>query len=71
MERFSQPRKNCRFIAFTERSQRYLNMLLIVPCDVGIHFSDELFDCDGPPISWINEFRFQSTEEALTRGFIL
>ena len=54
-----------------ERSQRYLDALFIVPADVGISLGDELFDCDGLPVSWIKEFRFQPAEEAFARGIVL
>ncbi len=54
-----------------ERSQRYLDALLIVPADVGIHFGDELFDRDGLPVSWIEKFGFQSAEEPFARGVVL
>ena len=54
-----------------ERSQRYLDTLLIVPADVGIHLGDELFNRDGLPVMWVEELCFQSAEEAVARGVVL
>lgn len=45
--------------------------LLIVPSDVAINLADKLLDCDGLPVSWIEEFRFQPSEEAFARCVIL
>ncbi len=47
-----------------KRSQRYLDALLNVPADIGIHLADELFDCHGLPVPGIEEFGFQPAEEA-------
>lgn len=41
-----------------------LDPLLVVPADVGINDLDELLDDRGPPVSRIEQLRFQPTEEA-------
>lgn len=54
-----------------ERSQRYLDALLIVPADVCVHLGDELVDRDRLPVSWMEEFGFQPAKEPFACGVVL
>ena len=53
-----------------ERAKGDLDPLLVVPADVGINYLDELLNGRGLPVPRVEQFRFQSSEEAFARSVI-
>ena len=54
----------------TERAKRDLDPLFVVPADVGVDRLDELLDGGVLPVSRIEQFVLQPTEEAFTSGVV-
>lgn len=53
-----------------ERAKRDLDPLLVVPADVGINYLNELLNGHGFPVSRVEQFHFQPSEEPFACSII-